>query len=276
MAEQEATNSSATVDTEPLDTVDLKSPSSSESKPVLEFQSGSTIPPPAASASVESPIEGTELQSRPRSKSSGTSFKEWSSHQIKVSKQLFSERFGHGVRTVDAQLEARIEALKETQKKYAQLISLSTQFGNNFAQVLETQKTLAEHFAFMSVRAPELHTEFRCNSGSQKAFAKNGEALLVAVRAFTSGMQTVCSKTMEDTLSTVKEYDSARLTYDAYRNELEGLKKQANSSQKAADRVPGVTAEFEKKKAKFEQLRNDVNIKLRLLDENKVTISPCL
>lgn len=254
---------------EPMETVDLKTPTG-DGKPMLQFQpqTDSTIPL-NASATEESPIEGTELQSRPRTKS-GSSFKDWSSHQIKISKQLISERFGHGVRTVDTQLETRIENLKETQKKYAHLIGMSTQFAHNFAQVLETQKSLAEHFAFMSVRAPELHTEFKCNSDSQKAVARNGEALLESVKAFTSGMQTVCSKTMEDTLQTVKEYDTARLSYDAYRNELEALKKQATSSTKAADRVPAVSAEFEKRKAKFEQLRNDVDIKLKLLGENKV------
>ena len=271
MAEQEQAASESVH----LDTVDLKTPTDMTSKPVLEFQSqavstsNSTIPL-QASAAVDSPVEGTELQSRPRAKS-GTSFKDWSTHQIKVSKQLFSERFGHGIRTVDSQLETRIEALKETQKKYAHLIALSIQFGNHFSQVLETQRAMAEHFAFMSVRAPELHTEFRCNSDSQKALAKNGEKLLGAARLFSSSMQTVCSTTMEDTLMTVKEYDAVRLTYDAYRNELEALRKQANTSLKAAERVPAATADFEKKKARFEQLRNDVDIKLKLLDENKVS-----
>ncbi len=252
-----------------MDTVDLQT--HMENKAVLEFQpqASSTIPPRAC-ATVGSLVEGTELQSRPRAKS-GTSFREWSSHQIKVSKQMFSERFGSGLRTVDTQLETRIETLKETQKKYAHLIALSVQFGIHFSQVLETQKALAEHFAFMSVRAPELHTEFRCNSDSQKSLAKNGEILLATVRSYTAGVQIVCSKTMEDTLVTVREYDSVRVTYDAYRNELEILKKQAVTSQKLAERVPAATAEFDKKKAKFEKLRNDVDIKLKLLDENKVS-----
>ena len=268
MAEQAETNTNASA-SEPMETVDLKTPTG-EGKPTLQFQrqTDSAIHP-NASATEESPVEGTELQSRPRTKS-GSTFKEWSSHQIKISKQLISERFGHGVRTVDTQLEMRIENLKETQKKYAHLIGLSTQFASNFSQVLETQKSLAEHFAFMSVRAPELHAEFKCNSDSQKAVAKNGEALLASVKAFTSGMQIVCSKTMEDTLQTVKDYDSVRLSYDAYRNELEALKKQATTSAKASERVPAVSAEFEKQKTKFEQLRNDVDIKLKLLDENKV------
>ena len=54
------------------------------------------------------------------------------------------------------------------------------------------------------------------------------------------------------------------------------IEKQANTSEKAAARLPVASAEFEKHKAKFEQLRQDVDIKLKLLDENKVRREVCL
>ena len=261
-----------------LETVDLSTkPLEGTSKPVLQFKSDA--PPssadskvdPTASPAPESPIEGTELKSRPKTKSgSGQSFKEWSTHQIKVTKQLVSERFGRGLRTVDSQLELRIESLKETQRKYAQLMSLMQQFTTTFGHVLDTQKSLAEHFAFMSVRAPELHTEFHYNAETQKVVARNGDTLLAAAKFFVSNMHTICTKTMEDTLQTVKMYESARLSYDAYRTEVEELREKSQSSQKAAGQLPGLAAEFEKHKKKFEQLRHDVDVKLKLLDENKV------
>ncbi len=262
-----------------LETVDLstKPVEGGTSKPVLQFKSD--VPPssadskvePGASPAPESPIEGTELKSsRPRTKSGGQSFKEWSTHQIKVTKQLVSERFGRGLRTVDSQLETRIESLKDTQRKYAQLMSLMQQFTTTFGHVLDTQKSLAEHFAFMSVRAPELHTEFHYNAETQKVVARNGDTLLAAAKFFVSNMHTICTKTMEDTLQTVKTYESSRLSYDAYRSEVEELREKSQSSQKAAGQLPGLAAEFEKHKKKFEQLRHDVDVKLKLLDENKV------
>lgn len=273
-----------------LETVDLNTTKSSERseasfKPVLQFQSDIVPPNPGAAGSTsestqspapESPIEGTELKGRPRSRSSGTSFKEWSVHQIKVTKQLVSERFGRGLRTVDTDLEARVESLRETQRKYAQLMFLMQQFTATFGHVLDTQKSLAEHFAFMSVRAPELHTEFHYNAETQKVVARNGDTLLAAARFFVSNMHTVCTKTMEDTLQTVKMYESARLSYDAYRTELEELREKSQTSQKAAAHLPGLAAEFEKHKKKFEQLRHDVDVKLKLLDENKVSMYVCV
>ena len=256
-----------------LQTVDLQTQRSGVQKPVLQFEGGSNQMPTESGPPMEHvELEGTELHARPRTGSKGATLKEWSSHQIKLTKQLVSEKFGRGLRTVDPKLDSRIETLKETQRKYGQLIALTTQFHINFVHVVETQKSLAEHFAFMSVRAPELHTEFHYNAESQKTVARNGETLLAAVKFFVSNMQTVCTKTMEDTLQTVKVYESARLAYDAYRSDLESLKKQADTSQAAASRLPATTSEFEKHKAKFEQLRHDVDIKLKLLDENKVIL----
>ena len=136
--------------------------------------------------------------------------------------------------------------------------------------VIETQKSMSEHFAFMSIRAPELTTQFHYNSETQKIISRNGERLLAAVKYFVSNLQTVSTKTIGDTLQTVKVYESARLAYDAYRTETENVRRQAATSQKAMNNLEAVNAEYEKHKKKFEQLRKDVDIKLKLLDENKV------
>ena len=254
-----------------LQPVDLGESESSKQrqKPVLKFDG--EVPPeqPGEQVGDIHQIEGTELQGRPRVSSRGT-FKEWTSHQIKITKQFVSEKLGSGVRTVDTSLEARIDSLRDTQRKYSQLIGLASQFKTHFTQVVEIQKALAEQFAFLSVRTTELHNEFSSNSEAQKTLARAGEGLLAAVKHFVSGFQTMCSKTMEDTLHTVKLYESARLNYDAYRAELESLKKQAETNPTAVLRIEPATAEFEKHKARFEQLHHDVDIKLKLLDENKV------
>lgn len=253
-----------------METIDLSSKVTEDSKPVSLERSSST----GQDGAVASPLAGTELKGRQRVRSGGgASFKDWSTHQIKITKQIVQERFGHGLRTVDTELEKRIESLRDTQKKYAQLISLAQQFHTHFVTVVETQKTMAEHFGFMSVRAPELTTQFHYNSETQKVVSRNGETLLAAVQHFISNMQTVSSKTIEDTLFTIKGYESARLAYDAYRTECDNLRKQAATSQKAASSLATVSVEFEKHKKKFESLRHDVDIKLKLLDENKVVFN---
>lgn len=220
-------------------------------------------------------LDGTELHRRVRARSGGVNLKEWGTHQLKITKQIVQERFGSGLRTVDTDLEKRIEALRDTQKKYSQLMYLAQQFHTTFLTVIETQKSMAEHFAFMSIRAPELTTQFHYNSETQKIISRNGETLLAAVKHFTANMQTVSTKTMDDTLQTVKMYESARVAYDAYRTECESLRKQASTSPRASNNLVTMSVEFEKHKKKFEQLRQDVDIKLKLLDENKVGFHIC-
>lgn len=52
--------------------------------------------------------------------------------------------------------------------------------------------------------------EFGYNAETQKLLCKNGETLLGAVNFFVSSINTLVTKTMEDTLMTVKQYEAAR------------------------------------------------------------------
>lgn len=52
--------------------------------------------------------------------------------------------------------------------------------------------------------------EFGYNAETQKLLCKNGETLLGAVNFFVSSINTLVNKTMEDTLMTVKQYETAR------------------------------------------------------------------
>lgn len=55
-----------------------------------------------------------------------------------------------------------------------------------------------------------LQEEFGYNAETQKLLCKNGETLLGAVNFFVSSINTLVNKTMEDTLMTVKHYETAR------------------------------------------------------------------
>ena len=74
---------------------------------------------------------------------------------------------------------------------------------------------------------------------------------------------------MEDTIATVKQYETARTEFDAYRSDLEyysaAPKTEINlTKQRETEDV------FNRQKLEFERLRSDVQIKLKFLDENRV------
>ncbi|ELU14054.1 hypothetical protein CAPTEDRAFT_154485 [Capitella teleta] len=241
-----------------------------------------TVPPATSNIPLSSPERNGGGFSGPQ-KSTGDSglsplsatkldfLKAWSINTYKCTKQLISERFGKGSRTVDLELEAQIEALRDTQRKYSNVLRLARALTNHFHHVVQTQKSLGDTFSELSQKNPELGDEFSYNSETQKVLAKNGETLLGALNFFTSSVNTLCNKTMEDTLMTVKLYENARVEYDAYRADLDAWNQAPRDSTTIA-RLEDAQKKFSGHKEKFDRLRADVAIKLKFLDENKVKV----
>ncbi|XP_056139790.1 arfaptin-2-like isoform X4 [Lampris incognitus] len=199
------------------------------------------------------------------------SVKKWGINTYKCTKQLFSERFGRGSRTVDLELEAQIDVLRETKHKYENILRLATALTSHFHNMVETQQALGDTFADLSQKSPELQDEFGYNAETQKLLCKNGESLLGAINFFVSSINTLVNKTMEDTLMTIKQYENARLEFDAYRSDLEELSLGPRDAA-AMVRIEMAQQEYQIHRDKYERLRSDVTIKLKFLEENKVKV----
>lgn len=120
------------------------------------------------------------------------------------------EKLGKSSRTVDSELEAQIEHLRDTQKKYLQILRLTRAFNSHFHHVVQTQHCLSEAFSDLAQKSPELQEEFTYNSETQRSLTKNGDLLLAALNFFVSSVNTLCNKTIEDTLITIRQYENAR------------------------------------------------------------------
>nr|XP_048713606.1 arfaptin-2 isoform X2 [Caretta caretta] len=197
--------------------------------------------------------------------------KKWGINTYKCTKQLISERFGRGSRTVDLELETQIELLRDTKRKYECVLQLGRALTHHFYSLVQTQRALGDAFSDLSQKSPELQEEFGCNAETQKLLCKNGETLLGAVNFFVSSINTLVNKTMEDTLMTVKQYETARLEYDAYRTDLEELSMSPRDTSTLC-RLDAAQSHFQSHKEKYEKLRADVAIKLKFLEENKIKV----
>lgn len=138
------------------------------------------------------------------------SLKNWSISTYKCTRQLMLEKLGKSTRTVDTELEAQIEQLRDTQRKYLQVLGLTRAFSSHFRHVVNTQSLLSEAFSELAQKSPELQEEFTYNSDTQRSLTKNGEILLAALNFFVSSVNTLCNKTIEDTLLTIRQYENAR------------------------------------------------------------------
>uniref|UniRef100_A0A1W7RJA4 Arfaptin-1-like protein n=1 Tax=Agkistrodon contortrix contortrix TaxID=8713 RepID=A0A1W7RJA4_AGKCO len=197
--------------------------------------------------------------------------RKWSLNTYKCTRQIISEKLGRGSRTVDLELEAQIEILRENKKKYENVLKLAQTLSIQLSQMVHTQRQLGDVFADLSLKSLELHEEFGYNADTQKLLAKNGETLLGAINFFIASVNTLVNKTIEDTLLTVKQYESARIEYDAYRTDLEEL----NLGPRDANTLPKIEQSqqlFQIHKEKYDKMRNDVSVKLKFLEENKVKV----
>lgn len=176
------------------------------------------------------------------------------------------EKLGKSTRTVDTELEAQIEQLRDTQRKYQAILRLTRSFNAHFHHCVTTQHALAEAFSDLAQKSPELQQEFLYNAETQRNLTKNGEILLSALNFFLSSVNTLCNKTIEDTLLTIRQYETARVEFDAYRMDLELTKPEPTSP--VGDELQ---KNFAKHKEQYEKLRSDVTVKMQFLDENRVS-----
>ncbi|XP_049576430.1 arfaptin-1 isoform X1 [Syngnathus scovelli] len=197
--------------------------------------------------------------------------RKWSINTYKCTRQILSEKLGRGSKTVDLDLEAQIDVLRENKRKYQQVIKLAQTLATQLAQVMQTQRQLGDAFADLSLKTPELHEEFGYNADTQKLLSKNGETLLAAINFFINSVNTLVDKTIEDTMINIKQYEIARVEYDAYRTDLEEL----NLGPRDNNTLPKIEHSqqlFQAHRDKYERMRNDVSVKLKFLEENKVKV----
>ncbi|XP_068155950.1 arfaptin-2 [Drosophila tropicalis] len=201
------------------------------------------------------------------------SLKNWSISTYKCTRQLMLEKLGKSQRTVDSELEAQIEQLRETQRKYLSILRLTRAFSSHFHHVVVTQHALADSFADLAQKNPELQKEFTCNSETQRNLTKNGELLLNALNFFMSSVNTLCNKTIDDTLLTIRQYETARIEFDAYRMDLENTKPEVTQTAAGtATALEESQRSYAQHKEQYEKLRADVAVKMQFLDENRIKV----
>ena len=97
-----------------------------------------------------------------------------------------------------------------------------------------------------------MQQEFLYNAEAQRNLTKNGQQLLASLNFFVSSVNTIVNKTMEDSLATVKMYETARIEYDAYRTDLE-FYSSARDTEINQLRMAETQVRFNEKKTEFER-----------------------
>jgi len=174
---------------------------------------------------------------------------------------------GKRTRTVDTDMERRTEKLRDTQTKYQNLLKLARQFASQFTSILTTQEQMCESFADLSNHSPELRDEFSQNGELNRVLVASGQTLKVALDFFVQNLETLTTKTIDDTIQTIRDYESSRVQYDAYRFDVE-----ENEAVGESFKTEQARREFNQQRDEFHKLRDNLEIKLKFLEENKVKV----
>ncbi|XP_041359045.1 arfaptin-2-like isoform X2 [Gigantopelta aegis] len=196
------------------------------------------------------------------------SIKHWGINTFKCTKQMIAEQMHNSPRTIDPEIKASIETLREKQSRYLQLLNVARALKNHFYCVIQTQRLLGETLMGLVQDTPELEEELTHNSKTQILVANNGDTFLGALNLFISSLDTLCNKTMEDTLMTCKQ-----IQFDAHpRSDINSIILSSPADSDSLQRIEAAKREHEEYKLKYERLKADVAVKMKLLEENKVQV----
>ncbi|CAF1571206.1 unnamed protein product, partial [Rotaria sordida] len=68
--------------------------------------------------------------------------KQWSRSTYKCTKQSIYEKLGKTTRTVDVEVDTQIEQLRETKRRYENMLALARSYANHFLSLMQTQRVL--------------------------------------------------------------------------------------------------------------------------------------
>jgi len=193
--------------------------------------------------------------------------KNWTVSKFKTSKQSVLEQLGKVEKTIDVDMDNRIATLYDLRNRYREILHAATAYSTHFNTLNNANKMLAESFYQLSLREGDLKEALTGRNEVLRQFALHADEFSKQLAYFVSSMETLCNKTIQDTLMTVQIYENARLEYDAHRHEL--TLSQQSPERKSTDDLQN---KCETLRLKYEQLKEDVRVKLALLDENRLKV----
>jgi len=197
------------------------------------------------------------------------SIKKWASSKRNIMKQSVLEKFGKAEKTTDADLDKRISKLNDLQSRYREVLIAATAYSIHFDALKSSQKYLIESFKQLSLREAGLKEQLDGQNEMMRQFTQAADEFSKQLEYFASSMETLCTKTISDTLKTIQGYENARFKFDAYRHELASMQRNSDVAQTS---IVALQDKVDTLKLKYEQLKEDVRVKLSLLDENRLSV----
>lgn len=113
-------------------------------------------------------------------------------------------------------MDNRISTLHDLHNRYREILHAATAYSTHFNALINANKMLAESFYQLSLREVELKETLTGRNEALRQFALHGEEFSKQLSYFVSSMDTLCNKTIKDTLLTVQIYESVGFFYSNF------------------------------------------------------------
>eukprot|EP00039_Didymoeca_costata_P024928 m.11869 g.11869 ORF g.11869 m.11869 type:complete len:350 (+) comp4548_c0_seq1:100-1149(+) len=139
-------------------------------------------------------------------------------------KQQISEQMGSANKTVDNELMAKVDAVKEMEHDLKVLSELTKELAGSMAKAAESQLALSACFEHLSKGSNDIAAELLYHQRAQDLMGKNSVGLIETLNFFRTQVLEFVKSKMAAVWAKYGQYDKCRIEYDACRMQYESLK----------------------------------------------------
>eukprot|EP00041_Stephanoeca_diplocostata_P025102 m.650369 g.650369 ORF g.650369 m.650369 type:complete len:318 (+) comp22671_c0_seq3:382-1335(+) len=144
-------------------------------------------------------------------------------------RQQVAESMGTKNKTIDVELQNKIEVVKKGQNDMKVLGELVKQVAKTMAKLTEDQLALSACLQHLSEEHDDAQADFECHHRIQDVMSKNALCLIEAFKFFQEEIARFIKNELQPAWMQVNVYENTRVEYDACRLSFESLKSSAGT-----------------------------------------------
>lgn len=186
--------------------------------------------------------------------------------QLRITKQFVGERYGSASKTIDQEVNDKMQTMTYRRDRYQKLQTAAEAMWKDYNKFCKSQLAFGECLREIGAMTPEISETLITVGETQSRVANTAQPMLLSLSRFSSGIQTLVEKTMQDSLQSASRLNTTRLEYDGLRQELD----QQRVRHMGAN--PELQHKFHTCQELYARQREELLVKLQLLDENRVRV----
>jgi len=202
-------------------------------------------------------------------------FKSWGFNTFMRTKQKVKEKLNRTSKTLDANVEDRIDMLRVQKNQYSLMVANNNRTIEQLRQFTLIHQCTARMNSELSQTERTLSESLLFQSQTEVGALTHIKDLINKLVCSNETLDTLVNKTYGDLYLTIQSYETARVELDAYKTETTRLENQLqlkNESKTSANdhlKLQEIQENLEQKRLRYESIKDTVLTKIDLLEDHK-------